>query len=163
MKSFFFRLPPRVTCFNDGSNIVLLGPKGKVILKCSSNCIQRSRTLLFSRPLNNKELFNLKQAMYGISLSYVLILVLQGVGYRVDEVDNKIVLKLGYSHMHSIPIPKNVNIECIKSEIHIRSPHLVLLNSFVYSLRKLRFPDSYKGCGVLYKNELIRVKEGKKT
>ena len=163
MKSFFFRLPPRVICVNDGSNMTLIGPKGKVVLKCLSNCIQRSGTLLFSRPLNNQELFNLKQAVYGVSLSYVLILVLQGVGYRVDKLDNKIVLKLGYSHMHLIPIPKGVGIRCRKSEIHIRSSDLVLLNSFASSLRKLRFPDSYKGCGVLYKNELIRVKEGKKT
>jgi len=163
MKSFFFRLPPGVTCVNDGSNIILRGPRGEVVLKCSPNFIQRSGTLLFSGSLNNQELFSLKQAMYGISLSYVLILVLQGVGYRVDKIDEKLGLKLGYSHVHFIHIPEGVYIKCIKNEIHIGSAHLALLNSFAFSLRKLRFPDSYKGCGVLYKNELIRVKEGKKT
>ncbi|CAL8412632.1 unnamed protein product [Dictyota dichotoma] len=163
MKSFFFRLPPRVTCVKDGSNILLLGPLGRVVVKCKSNFVQVSGTLAFSKPLNSQELCCLKQGLYGISLSYVLILVLHGVGYKVDKVDNTIVLKLGYSHMHFIPIPEVINIKCIKNEIHMRSSHLVRLNYFASSLRKLRFPDSYKGRGVLYKNELIRVKEGKKT
>lgn len=163
MKSFFFRLPPNVSCIKDGLSMVLLGSKGTVALKCSSNFIQRSGILLFSKPLTNQELFNLKHAVYGISMSYVLILVLQGVGYRVDKVGREIVLKLGYSHTHSIFIPEVINIECVKNEIHIRSSHLILLNSFASSLRKLRFPNSYKGCGVIYKNEVIKLKEGKKT
>lgn len=163
MTSFFFRLPPGVACVRDGSNMALLGPKGKIYLKRPANYIERSGILIFAKALNGAELFSLKQAIYGISLSYVLVLVLQGVGYRVSKLDNKIVLKLGYSHTHSISIPDGVEIECVKSEMHIRSPHLALLNSFAFSLRRLRFPDSYKGCGVLYKNELIRVKEGKKS
>lgn len=163
MKSFFFRFPPRVTCVKEGSNIRLSGSLGKVVLKCSSRFIQRNGILLFSKPLNRQELFSLKQAVYGISLSYVLILVLHGVGYKADIVDNKLLLKLGFSHMHFISIPNTLDIKCIKNEIHIRSCHLVFLNSFASSLRKLRFPDSYKGCGVLYKNELIKLKEGKKA
>lgn len=163
MSSLFFRLPPEVQCSLDGSTLCISGLNGLVFLKFSGSLIQRSRMLLFSRRLTPGELISLKQAVYGVSLSYRIVLVLQGIGYRVEKKNNELFLKLGYSHPVSISVPEVVNVSCKKNMVFLQSSHLYVLKAFAAELRRCRLPDSYKGSGILYQGEVVVKKEGKKT
>jgi len=37
-----------------------------------------------------------------------------------------------------------------------------MLHTFLSSIRNLRHPDVYKGKGIRYENEIVRIKEAKK-
>ena len=90
-----------------------------------------------------------------------------GVGYRIFKVDNfeekLLLLKLGYSHPIYFRIPNNLKIFCLKfTKIFIsgNSYEEILLTASL--LKKNKLPEPYKGKGILYENEKILLKQGKK-
>jgi len=94
-------------------------------------------------------------------------LKLVGVGYRslpVLDMENQLALKLGYSHMIYFKIPNSVNLKTIKFTnlfLFGKTSHrdITLLTSLI---RDCRLPEPYKGKGVLYSEEKINLKKGKK-
>ena len=93
-------------------------------------------------------------------------LVLKGLGLRATFSDDErgLKLKLGYSHFINVFIPVNeVSIYINKNFITIEGFDRVQVGNFADYLRNLRVPDSYKGKGIWYKNEIRVLKEVKKT
>jgi large subunit ribosomal protein L6 len=114
----------------------------------------------------NSFFFVCKNIIQGISKKYSLILVLKGLGYRVQELKNGVMLlKLGFSH----PVSFLTNFYNV--EISSRKPTVLVLKSLSKcdlgnvssSIRRFRMPDIYKGKGILLKNEKISLKIGKKS
>jgi large subunit ribosomal protein L6 len=91
-----------------------------------------------------------------------------GVGYRAFSVDNfedKLLLfKLGYSHPIYFKVSKDLKIFCLKlTKLFIYGSsyqHVTQISSLIRSYKK---PEPYKGKGILYDNEKIKLKEGKKV
>lgn len=163
MKRGLFRLPPQVQCVGVARKILISGPQGKIFIYLPVKFIQRGCTICFSRPLKNLEMVLFKQAIYGVSLLYKISLTLHGIGYRVENRNNMLFLKVGYSHALYIEVPNNVEVLLYKNNIACYSAQLITLRNFVTKIRKIRFPDVYKGGGVLYSGEIIKKKEGKKS
>jgi ribosomal protein L6P/L9E len=114
----------------------------------------------------NSFYFGCKNIIQGISKKYSLILVLKGLGYRIQELKNgMMLLKLGFSH----PVSFLTNFHNV--EISSRKPTVLVLKSLSRcdlgnvssSIRRFRMPDTYKGKGILLKNEKISLKIGKKS
>lgn len=92
-------------------------------------------------------------------------LMLKGLGYRVVLIENNSILelRLGYSHSIKILIPKEeILVKVNKQNITLEGYDKVLIGNFANNIRKLRLPDSYKGKGIWYKNEIKTLKELKK-
>lgn len=107
----------------------------------------------------------LQNTIQGISQGFQVTLKLVGVGYRatLDEKRENLILKVGFSHLIDVPIPKYVNINIIKNnKLIMRSYNLNLLMQFAAIVRQYKKPEPYKGKGILYKGEKIKRKEGKK-
>lgn len=90
-----------------------------------------------------------------------------GVGYRallINESNQKFIqLRLGYCHSVYLKIPSGIIVHCPKpSKIIILGNCQYSVNNFAFKIRSYRKPDPYKGKGVLYSNETILFKEGKK-
>jgi large subunit ribosomal protein L6 len=108
----------------------------------------------------------------GVSQGFQITLKIVGVGYRAsleslensnDNYKEKLILKLGFSHLIDLNIPKNISVKCIKpTRILLRSNHLEELMQYAALIRSFKRPEPYKGKGILYKGEKIRKKEGKK-
>lgn len=93
-------------------------------------------------------------------------LLLKGLGFKAALINDSqnLELKLGLSHVISFPIPTNkINIRLFKNTITVEGFDKVDVGNFVNKIRTLRFPDSYKGKGFWYKNEIRTLKEVKKT
>ena len=93
---------------------------------------------------------------------------LVGVGYKVFPKNYKsnqlLELKLGFSHFIYYKIPKTVQITPFKSTfIYIFSNSYYSLTQIAANIRSYKSPEPYKGKGVLYENEKIILKEGKKV
>lgn len=90
-----------------------------------------------------------------------------GVGYRIDFADESVndllTLKLGYSHFFYVKVPKELKLNCFT-----KTKFLIFGNSYheicqlASKIREKKIPEPYKGKGILYENEVITLKEGKK-
>ncbi|CAM9120148.1 unnamed protein product [Choristocarpus tenellus] len=155
------RLPPGVYFINQNGKTILKGPQGNLILKLNFKAIQKKNVLFIIVSITNKEYCELIQALLGVGLSYYKELYLEGVGYRVIQKENTLIFELGYSHPISIFIPSKIKVKCVKNKLFLKSCDLQYLNRFCSYLRKFRFPDPYKGKGILYVGEKLIRKEGK--
>jgi large subunit ribosomal protein L6 len=113
----------------------------------------------------SKNLFRafLRKNMIGVSVPFVVRLNFVGVGFRVeDQTKNELILKIGYSHLVYVPIPNGIKVIVQKKiNIILSGSDEQLVKEFAAVLRSYRFPDVYKGKGLLFKNEKINLKEGK--
>ena len=115
----------------------------------------------------------------GVSQGFQINLKIVGVGYRAsveciktekdgkdgkdEKKGNMLVLKLGFSHLINLEIPKTINVTCPKpTRLILRSNNLSELMQYAAKIRSYKQPEPYKGKGILYKGEKIRRKEGKK-
>jgi large subunit ribosomal protein L6 len=107
----------------------------------------------------------------GVTEGFSKDLDLVGIGYKVDVKTKSVMLTLGYSHPIEFPIPpgisvkvekQNKNIQNYVSTITISGPDKQLVGQVAADIRSLRRPDAYKGKGLRYASEVIRLKVGKK-
>jgi large subunit ribosomal protein L6 len=106
---------------------------------------------------------NLANAITGVNQGFEEKLVLVGVGYRANVQGNKINLTLGFSHPVVYDIPAGITIETpIPTEIVIKGTDRQLVGQVAAEIRRYRPPEAYKGKGVRYAGERIKLKETKK-
>nr|QII42418.1 ribosomal protein L6 [Phaeodactylum tricornutum] len=91
-------------------------------------------------------------------------LKLVGVGYKAFETENRLLLlKLGYSHFIYFRVDKTLSIFCLKStKLFVYGNCYQHVTQTASLIRAKKLPEPYKGKGVLYENEKIELKEGKK-
>ena len=117
---------------------------------------------------NNKAILGLyhsilKKKLQGIVQNFKKILILKGLGFKVFKVENELIFKLGYSHDVIVAIPVDIKIELLKTnQFILYSSDWEKLTQFCANLKKLKKINPYKGKGLLFKDENIKLKEGKK-
>jgi len=99
----------------------------------------------------------------GVSQGFIKTLKLVGIGYRVVIKDNTLVFKLGFSHIINYKIPEGIQVSSKKPDtLTFFSIQNDFLSTIINQIRLLKKPDLYKGKGIRFQNEIIRLKEGKK-
>ncbi len=101
-------------------------------------------------------------ALHGVKEGFTRQLDLVGVGYRGEVKERQVQFSLGYSHPVVYKIPDGISVEIDKSNrITIKGRDRQQVGQVAAEIRSLRPPDSYKGKGIRYTNEVIRLKVGK--
>ena len=99
----------------------------------------------------------------GVSEGFERKLTLLGVGYRAKASGAKLDLTLGFSHPVVYSLPKGVTAETpSQTEIVLKSADKQLLGQVAAEVRAFRPPEPYKGKGVRYADEYVKIKEAKK-
>lgn len=93
---------------------------------------------------------------------------LHGMGYRVslaEILSNKVLtFKLGHSHLIYFKVPAGVSIFCFsRTKICLFGHSYQDVKQTAAYIRSCRSPEPYKGKGVLYSDEKVVLKEGKKV
>ena len=84
------------------------------------------------------------------------------VGYRVQAQGNAVNMQLGFSHPVVVEPMDGVVFEVEGvNRIHVRGIDKQIVGEQAARLRRLRPPDAYKGKGVRYMGERVRLKPGK--
>ena len=102
----------------------------------------------------------------GVSTGYKKELELVGVGYRVSNQGNLMEFALGFTHSIFLQLPSEIKVET-KTErnknpyICLESCDKQLLGLVCAKIRSFRKPEPYKGKGILFLGEQIRIKSGK--
>jgi len=76
---------------------------------------------------------------------------------------SEIIFKIGLSHLVKVSIPKGIGFQIVKvNEIKFSSLDKELIGSFLNFVASMRFPDAYKGRGLLISNKpKVKLKKGK--
>ena len=158
-----------------GQRVKVEGPKGKTerVMRPEISCKLEGETLVFTRKDDSKvcrayhglERALVNNMVQGVSAGYEKILDIIGVGYRVDVKGDVVDLALGFSHPVEFKLPQGIKANLIKEgrEVALRLEGIdkQLVNETAARIRRIRPPEPYKGKGVRYRGEVIKLKAGK--
>lgn len=151
--------------------------KVKLLIKESDQTITVTQTTFNSlsnqekkkiKTLQGTTVAMLKQALIETSTILYQKLKFVGVGYRAFPVENLeknlISFKLGNSHTVYFKIPAKIDITCQKlTKLFIFGNSYHQVTHTAALIRSYKRPEPYKGKGILYAHEKVKLKEGKKT
>jgi len=128
----------------------------------SNIVVKRSSDIKEDRALHGMTRAIIANMVQGVTEGYTKILEIQGIGYRADMKGKKLVLNVGYSNPVEFDVPDGVTLEVDKkNNITITGIDKQQVGQVAADIRAIRPPDSYKGKGVRYRGEIVRLKEGK--
>ncbi len=117
----------------------------------------------FARSMWGTTRSNINNLIIGVTDGFTKDLELRGVGFRVAQKGNMLVLSLGFSHDIYYVLPEGVEAKVEKQTlISLHGADKQLVGQVAAEIRALRKPEPYKGKGVRYVGEYVRIKEGKK-
>ncbi len=102
-------------------------------------------------------------AVKGVEENFSKELIVEGIGFRVNVEGKILVLGLGFSHPVNFEIPDGVEIKAEKNVISISGPDKALVGNVAAEIKNLKKPEPYKGKGIRYSGEFIKIKAGKKA
>ncbi len=99
----------------------------------------------------------------GVTKGFEKKLEIVGVGYKADMVGKNLMLKLGFSHPVEFKAPEGIVFSLEKNIITVSGINNILVGDTAFKLRSLRKPEPYKGKGIRYLGEKVKIKEVKKA
>jgi large subunit ribosomal protein L6 len=165
-------VPQGVAVNIEGNRVTVVGPKGELSRSFSPDMsITLSDGILtVSRPSDNREhrsLHGLTRSLLanmvvGVSSGFEKNLEIVGVGYRVEKAGDNLVFRIGFSHTVEVsPLPGVVLNAEAANRIKISGIDKEVVGQMAAEIKAIRPPDAYKGKGIRYAGEYIRLKPGK--
>lgn len=99
----------------------------------------------------------------GVTKGFEKKLMIEGVGYKVNIVGDKVVMSLGLSHGLEVKIPEGIKAVAEKNNFSFSGIDKELVGQFSAKIRAYKKTEPYKGKGIRYVGEFIRRKQGKKS
>lgn len=164
----------------EATNVVTIkGPKGELAFPVSRllTVSQEDGKVELSRPNNLREARSqhglartiLANMVDGVTKGHSKQLDVIGVGYRAQMEGQNLLLNMGYSHPVRIAAPEGITLE-VKADDKARTQSIIvsgidkaLVGQVAADIRKVRKPEPYKGKGIRYQGEVIKLKAGKRA
>jgi large subunit ribosomal protein L6 len=149
------------------------GPKGelnwihpdriKVSVGGGDISVERSVDSKIDRALHGLTRSIISNMVVGVLQGYRKVLEIVGVGYRAQLMGDKLIFTLGYSHPIEFQLPEGIkaSVDPKQTQITLLGIDKQQLGQVAGSLRSLRLPDAYKGKGIRYMGEKLKLKVGK--
>lgn len=165
-------VPDGVTVTLDGQQCTVKGPKGELTREVHPDIrvTQDGDTLIVTRPSNSpthRSLHGLTRALVnnmviGVTEGFRKSLEIRGTGYRAIMQGDGLVLNVGFSHTVEMQPLEGATFELESPTIvHIDGIDKQIVGQQAALLRWVRPPDAYRGKGIRYLGEEIRLKAGK--
>jgi large subunit ribosomal protein L6 len=166
-------LPSGVAAVVSGQTIEVKGPKGSRSFTASDDVtllVEESTVSVMPRGKSKRarQQWGMCRTMVanlvtGVTAGFKKELEIKGVGYRAQLQGNVLKLNLGLSHDVDFQVPDGVTVTVPKqTEIVVEGEDQQLVGQVAANIREWRRPEPYKGKGIMYKDEYIFRKEGKK-
>jgi large subunit ribosomal protein L6 len=155
-----------------GNEVLVEGSKGKLSRSFHPDIsiTLKDGNLIVARPTDNRNhraLHGLTRSLLanmveGVTKGYEKVLELSGVGYRAQKTGNKLSLQIGFSHPVDFSPPDGIEIVVEgTNRIRIIGIDKESVGETAAQIRAIRRTDSYKGKGIKYAGERLRLKPGK--
>ena len=99
----------------------------------------------------------------GVTQPFTKNLMVEGIGYRAELAGKQLKLSVGFSHPVLVTVPEGIAVSVDKNNISISGADKEQVGQFAAEIRAVRKPEPYKGKGIRYEGEVIRMKQGKKA
>lgn len=173
--NYSFQIPENVTLEKKGHLLTFSGPLGHTSLNLMKIDPKGLGGLSFHFENKQLELISSSKSFFGlckklienkikgVTRGFLIYLKIQGIGYRAHLQENKLHLKLGFSHDIVYQLPSSI-------KIFLLDPTVICLfgldknqvTQIAAKIRQLRRPSVYKGKGIRFINEQVLLKQGKK-
>ena len=166
-------IPGGVQVELNGLNVRVKGPKGElrrsfsplIAIKMENNqlVVTRNSDHPAERALHGTTRAVLANMLHGVSEGFVVVLEVEGVGYRAEIEGKTLALYVGYSHPVKMEPPAGVNYEVDTKtrKIKVLGFDKELVGQTAANIRDVRPPEPYHGKGIRYSGEHVRRKAGK--
>ncbi|HRK21279.1 MAG TPA: 50S ribosomal protein L6 [Fimbriimonadaceae bacterium] len=161
------------------NNVTVKGPKGtlQVAIARELTLKQDEGKLTVERPNNLRRARSqhglartiINNCIEGVTKGHSKSLEIVGVGYRVQAQGKGLVLSMGYSHPVNVDPIDGINFELAADEktrvqrIIVSGIDKALVGQVAADIRKVRKPEPYKGKGIRYVGEVVKLKAGKRA
>lgn len=123
--------------------------------------VSRVSDLKLYRALHGTVRNLIQNAVTGVSSGFEKKLELVGIGYRAALEQDVLVLQVGYTHPVKLDVPVGLQVKIEKNVITVSGADKQRVGQFAAEIRSVREPEPYKGKGIRYQGEQIRMKQGK--
>ena len=154
-------------------NLVVKGPQGEISrnFKNTISIDIKEKTITLSPKRKSKEVnalwgtyaSHITNMISGVNNPFSKKLIIEGIGYKVENKGKSLIFNLGFSHPIEVIIPEDVGVLVEKNTLTISSVNKESVGQFSARIRSLKKPEPYKGKGIRYEDEVVRSKLGKKT
>ncbi len=156
----------------EGNVVTVTGPKGKLTTTLPEmlTITQEGNVVTLGRPDDTKKSKSqhglwrslLNNMVIGVSAGYTKSLDLVGVGYRVAKVGDHLVFQVGYSHPVQVNPPQGITFSVEgTTKLQVSGIDKQMVGQTAANIRSIRKPEPYKGKGIRYTGEVVRMKAGK--
>ncbi len=158
----------------DGNVVNVEGPKGKlsfahreeVTVKVSDDGksvdVTRNDEERASRAFHGLTRALVNNMVVGVKTGYEKKLEVIGVGYLAAIKGKVLQLRVGFANELQVPIPEGLEVTCPdQTHINVKGCNKQAVGQFAAYVRALRKPEPYKGKGVRYVGEVVKLKPGK--
>jgi large subunit ribosomal protein L6 len=167
-------VPDGVKITLDGNTIHVEGPKGKLNFSFSDVItvavsadgkeinVTRDNEDRQTRAMHGLTRALINNMVLGVKSGYEKKLEIIGVGYLAAIKGKILQLRVGFANELQVPIPDNLEVACPdQTHINVKGCDKQAVGQFAAYVRSLRKPEPYKGKGVRYVGEQIKLKPGK--
>jgi len=165
-------IPDSVTVTVDNRIVKITGPKGELFLNLplKINIDIKDKKITVSRETNDKitkschgsTRAHLNNMVTGVVTPWVKNLEIRGTGYKASITGDKLSVSAGFIHPVFITAPKGITIQVAEdTKVTVTGPDRTVVGQVGSNIRKIKPPEPYKGKGIRYLNEFIKLKAGK--
>ena len=166
-------VPEGVTVEIKNGDTTVTGPKGTLQRQLSPeiSITREENSLIVTRPSDSRlhrSLHGLTRSLLanmveGVSKGFERYLDIVGVGYRAEKVGDNLVIRVGFSHTVEVsPLAGGVTLGVEgTNRIKVTGINKEMVGQMAAEIRAIRPPDAYKGKGIRYAGEKVRLKPGK--
>ena len=169
---FYIKIPKFINIqyknLNYSSILWISGPLGTLIYKFNNFLIfKKTSNKLFIQISNNNFTYVYNKLLIffsNISKQSYKILQINGVGYKFLLNIYSLKISIGLSHQYSLDLDKNFSYYLYKksSVLKICGLNYLKLMSLYHKIKLVKKPDVYKGKGISFYKEILKLKQGKK-
>lgn len=164
-KIFLHKTNKKIKVFlNDVQNtLTVLGPLGTLTYVLPTSKTKKFSNKAFFIYKNDLNLLTNKiySLFKSVTKGWFVELNLNGVGYKCFKEKDQLLLDIGYSNLISFKILDKVKIKIFRNKIILFSIDKEFLQNIAFLFKSYALPDVYKGKGILFKNEVVKLKKKK--
>ena len=167
------QIPAGVEVKQEGNYIFVKGPKGELKREAFSEVkisVKDGKIEVFPYKESKKTnaIWGLCRALVfnmveGVSKGYKKKLQIEGIGFKARVEGDKLILNVGFSHPVEVLQPEGIKFSVEKNIIIISGFDKELVGQIAAKIKMIKKPEPYKGKGIRYFGEVIKLKAGKKV
>lgn len=157
----------------DGQKILVKGKEGEIsyLLPSVIKIKKENNCLVLTRDSDEKKVKSLhglwrtliNNAITGVNQKWEKKLKVVGTGYRAKMQGEDLVLEVGFTHPVVFKKIPGINLSVIEGNtISVKGVDKQLVGQVAFQIKSIKKPDPYKGKGIRYEGEVIKLKPGKK-